>query len=604
VVAFVYIVIMSTTEIFVKYNNRTLAVAITPDMTITQVKDLLAQHPHCTGTLPLHMRLIKGGTVMHDAQRLRDFNVAAESILHMVYRPPAEPTPAALPQPTSFEPIGGARRRGRLFALFSRNTEQQQQPQQQQRTAPSTTRTGGWMRAPYAPLPSINHPLPAIDGDLTMRKFLVWCTAHPHRPIGSDTYGDEYPAEMQPAVARPRCATCKQPSVMVDEQPNTSWADVFSNTVQGECFSCNRRVGIEYSFVCQGDLVTPLTTDDGRTLSVCKSESNRLRNSVLPNVYLCPGEEAYDGEEHLVQLVFHPCGHRMNANDVAAYISAQKRAAVVENTRLPGVFGKYVLRCCIRNCDGIAYLPTCKLAGPQLYNDMKNWGAVEAILEQGGVQCPMEHADGLRAFMPRADEPGPKVFCPSCNFDVCEEHAIPYHACAHSTGLTLRNEITNTMSAGMTQPCPGCSIVGQKDGACTHMTYCPCGTHWCYFCGKAEAQLDISPPDRRNRSRLYRHNDDAENNKNRCVWFLYRHPLMGGTPVESMAKFHRLKLMRLFKELRDARGAAEFDPVYETFTPEELTVEMRLDNNESAPVLRITLQEIIDYPPRTPYALP
>ncbi|CAM1505851.1 Fc.00g114880.m01.CDS01 [Cosmosporella sp. VM-42] len=31
--------------------------------------------------------------------------------------------------------------------------------------------------------------------------------------------------------------------------------------------------------------------------------------------------------------------------------------------------------------------------------------------------------------------------------------------------------------------CPGCGVVTEKMGGCDHIT-CPCGTHWCYACGK------------------------------------------------------------------------------------------------------------------------
>jgi hypothetical protein len=573
---------MSST-LFVKYSNANIALEVEPDMTIREVKQQLSTLPQLLGVPESSMRLMRGGSIMTDNSLLRDVGLTNESSVHLL-----------------------CSRAGAQQARASATSTAQQQPRSS--TSSSSAAAGGWSRPPYNPLPSVDHELPTIEGILGRQDFVTWCTALEHHSVGNDAYGTPYPQQLQRAVARPRCSQCKSPGVLINVA-RTSWVDVYARTTRGECFECRRIVAIEYSFVCQGQLLQPVDRG-GCIFIVCKSESNHLQNSVLPNVVLrntaATPVAAYDGEEHLVQLVFHPCGHRMNANDVAAYISANKRAAVVENKKMIETFGKYVLRCCMPNCEhnGIAYLPTCKLAGPQLYNDMKNWGAVEAILEQGGVQCPMEHADGLRAFMPRADEPGPKVFCPSCNFDVCEEHAIPYHACAHSTGLTLRNEITNTMSAGMTQPCPGCSQTAQKDGACTHMTTCPCGTHWCYFCGKAEAQLDISPPDRRNRSRLYRHNDDAENNKNRCVWFLYRHPLMGGSQVESMAKFHRLKLMRLLKELRDARGAAEFDPVYESLPADLLVIEVQLDREGRAAAPAIRLAEIQAYPPHTSYALP
>ncbi|KAH6695548.1 hypothetical protein F5X68DRAFT_163812 [Plectosphaerella plurivora] len=38
--------------------------------------------------------------------------------------------------------------------------------------------------------------------------------------------------------------------------------------------------------------------------------------------------------------------------------------------------------------------------------------------------------------------------------------------------------------------CPGCSTMTEKASGCDHIT-CPCGTHWCYQCGKACSQDDI-----------------------------------------------------------------------------------------------------------------
>lgn len=41
--------------------------------------------------------------------------------------------------------------------------------------------------------------------------------------------------------------------------------------------------------------------------------------------------------------------------------------------------------------------------------------------------------------------------------------------------------------------CPGCGVATEKMGGCDHIT-CPCGTHWCYACGK-----DVGP------DRIYQH---------------------------------------------------------------------------------------------------
>ncbi|RFU81087.1 dihydroxyacid dehydratase [Trichoderma arundinaceum] len=38
--------------------------------------------------------------------------------------------------------------------------------------------------------------------------------------------------------------------------------------------------------------------------------------------------------------------------------------------------------------------------------------------------------------------------------------------------------------------CPGCGIATEKTYGCDHIT-CPCGTHWCYACGKESDESDI-----------------------------------------------------------------------------------------------------------------
>lgn len=37
---------------------------------------------------------------------------------------------------------------------------------------------------------------------------------------------------------------------------------------------------------------------------------------------------------------------------------------------------------------------------------------------------------------------------------------------------------------GKTQPCPNCSTYVEKSSGCNHMTCAPCGTHFCYCCGR------------------------------------------------------------------------------------------------------------------------
>ena len=39
-------------------------------------------------------------------------------------------------------------------------------------------------------------------------------------------------------------------------------------------------------------------------------------------------------------------------------------------------------------------------------------------------------------------------------------------------------------------PNPSCKTGGSKNENCLHMKWCACGTEYCYFCGKSEANWD------------------------------------------------------------------------------------------------------------------
>jgi hypothetical protein len=162
-------------------------------------------------------------------------------------------------------------------------------------------------------------------------------------------------------------------------------------------------------------------------------------------------------------------------------------------------------------------------------------------------------------------------------------------------------EILELLSEAVIQKCPNCATAGQKDNACTHISCANCGTKWCYFCGKAAQDIDCNntnPPN------LDGHNHSAGSNKSRCVWYLDFHPLLAGNASAAMAKFHRYKLMRLLREMRDERGAAAFDATYCTLTLETLQLRISLDRGRPVMTDPITINEIIAYPPECPYALP
>ena len=50
----------------------------------------------------------------------------------------------------------------------------------------------------------------------------------------------------------------------------------------------------------------------------------------------------------------------------------------------------------------------------------------------------------------------------------------------------LHLAVMTELDRGCTLRCPSCGVRAQKDGACVHMDSCPCGSHWCFLCGKLE----------------------------------------------------------------------------------------------------------------------
>jgi hypothetical protein len=570
-------------QLFIKYPRGTLAVDVTSDMPISQVKQRLSlQLPE----VPVgEMRLIRGGIEMQDAALVSDYQLTRESTVHLIHRAPA--ATAATTTNTSSS-----------TAAHSNSSS----------TTAATHGMSQWRRPVNRPLTLSSHALPEIAGDISRWNFFVWCS-NDHHACGTDGCNTAYPAQMQPASARPRCASCKSDSVLVDNQTLTQWTDVFSRTVAGQCLNCNSR-HIAYSFICQGALVTPVVTSDGRQLSVCKSESLHMHNVVLPNVK-CNTEhiesiDSLDQDSH--QVCFHPCNHRINANGLAQYIAQMRRDNIVENTNMPEVFGKYVLRCLSRDCTGVVYLPTCKLAGAQLHESVKNWGSVEAILQDGGILCPMDAHPGIRAFVPKPSEFGPQVFCSSCDMYICEEHAIPWSACPHSVvtpEVALRQRIEETLHLGMFNTCPACGLPGQKDGNCTHIV-CNCGTTWCYFCGKSEAAADKGPPLQGNYADIWRHNYQYATNNRRCVLYLDQHELLAGTPALSLALYHRYRLMRLLATLRaqsDRELPGLFDRIYASFSPTVLAISIVLEN-DTCTLPPISIAEIVRGPPQSAFAMP
>jgi len=322
------------------------------------------------------------------------------------------------------------------------------------------------------------------------------------------------------------------------------------------------------------------------------------------------------GAADMLQLEFHGCStaapgkpHRINANGLNRYIDTQTnvRSVMVRNDRIPHIFGAYVVRCCEPNCDGILYLPSCRLAGPERYDVLRNWSLSETTLQQGGVLCPLPNHRGDPAYLPPNDEPGPCRHCPACKDYFCEEHRQPWRSCLHNLDADgmVRHRINEALTHGSVQRCPNsqCGALVQRDNtACTGMKCDLCNTNFCYFCGKAFPSLR-------------EHNRDWETNSTRCPRFLDVHPKLIGTPIESLARFHHLKTLRLLRETRRAMeetAPGRFDVIFRTLPASLLTIEAQINADDgasaagdSATVPPITL-EMVQQPAEIglPYAMP
>ena len=199
-----------------------------------------------------------------------------------------------------------------------------------------------------------------------------------------------------------------------------------------------------------------------------------------------------------MQIVFHPCGHRLSATGLGNYVRSNfrtPRTGLVENTHLPSVLGRYAVRCTMRDCSGVIHLPTCKLAG-DFDAKLKAWAEVERCLSEGGCLCVLPHHEGLPAFIPAPDEFGPRIRCPTCNDDMCEEHSLPWRSCEHSLGPfdRTRQRILDALAEGARVRCPSCQSAYLLNGGCTHMNCTICMASFCYFCGRSEQDADKGDP--------------------------------------------------------------------------------------------------------------
>ena len=118
-----------------------------------------------------------------------------------------------------------------------------------------------------------------------------------------------------------------------------------------------------------------------------------------------------------------------------------------------------------------------------------------------------------------------KAFCTLCKYPVknnrkkrkTEQEQIDYEAEKHPNWSKFKNmrlewELGLEKSSMRFCPNPSCKTKGAKDTEWTHMKWPTCGTSYCYFWGKAEADWDKADPN----GKLASHNIDWDTNPNRC----------------------------------------------------------------------------------------
>lgn len=121
-----------------------------------------------------------------------------------------------------------------------------------------------------------------------------------------------------------------------------------------------------------------------------------------------------------------------------------------------------------------------------------------AIINVSALSCPfcrrrptakMRLPDGLRALgglRDAVDEAGRWIYawCTRCGKAkrylerVCAQGAPPEPA----EGWRCEECAVATAGQLVVKECPGCGVATQKTAGCDHIA-CPCGAHWCFFCG-------------------------------------------------------------------------------------------------------------------------
>lgn len=178
-------------------------------------------------------------------------------------------------------------------------------------------------------------------------------------------------------------------------------------------------------------------------------------------------------------------------------------------------------------------LPAGLLPSYLTYMMMQTLGEDELLLSCVSCNYSEVHVDDPPIFFCKDPECG-AVHCLGCKFkfpplDEEEDDDDEFSGGqalreTHLLCYELRDEkeaFDKAIVAGNGMPCPGCGVVGRKDGMCTHMICSGCEQEWCYLCGLSVDDCDKAPRtgDAADEP-IYGHNEDWETNPLRCPMYI------------------------------------------------------------------------------------
>jgi hypothetical protein len=100
------------------------------------------------------------------------------------------------------------------------------------------------------------------------------------------------------------------------------------------------------------------------------------------------------------------------------------------------------------------------------------------------LYCPNDTCSAFLGMTPRRKK---LVSCPRCHAEVCSGCKHISHSPKPCKPDDLALEAREFASERGWMVCPGCAVIVEREGGCSHMT-CRCGTEFCYRCGRVRQE--------------------------------------------------------------------------------------------------------------------